>query len=277
MSKSIAVDTDDPDHRVIRLTMTFTVSSPIVVLPQLRVYLDTVAGSAERERVLLHRTDGKPLKVSARTEDLPPGVHVGAVPVREKATAPETPEAVPGDVWLETRVDADTSPGLYRGRLVVHTDHPDLPELELPTSVRVRPLVEARPDVVQLWVSPEERGSRSALFRVQHNGGGTFSITDIEVGDPDLVKATRMDEGASRLHNVRVDLVGDVEPTALDAARGIPVVIHTDDPDAPTVQVTVRIARTPQSVSRRTGTLRRPMERPRVLRSSPTPTPGAGN
>jgi hypothetical protein len=277
MSKSIAVDTDDPDNQVIRLTMTFSVSSPIVVLPQLRVYLDTVAGAAELERVLLHRTDGKPLQVSARTVDLPAGVHVDVVPVREKETAPEGPEAVPGDVWLQTRVEADTSPGLYRGSLAVHTDHPDLPELELPTSVRVRPLIEARPDVVQLWVSPDEGRSRSALLRVQHNGSGTFSITGIEVGDPELIKVTRMDDGSSRLHNVRVDLVGAVEPADLDAASTIPVVIHTDDPEASTVRVAVRVARAPGSMPRRTGALHRPAARPRVLRIGPTPTPGGGS
>lgn len=242
VSKSINVVTDAADARTMRLRFSVDVRAPIIARPYYRFAFSTIEGQEGRTRILLHRPDGEPLEIL--------GVETGDPELAAKietvagSGSKKSPDAAPGDVWIELVSDPTASAGRRSGSVRIATNHPDLPELVIPSSWRVRPLIEARPEIVRLWL-PTVGGpvARSALFSLRRVGEKTFAVTGLEVSHPEIFTATADSTAAATRQLIRVNLLeGVTYDTPRSTVEGW-VKIETDDPKRPIIEVPVKVAR----------------------------------
>ena len=261
VSKSIAVTTDAPGQTELVLRFTVEVHMPVEASPSLRFIINLVEGQRGSARLLLSRDDGKPLEVERATVDTEgltvtaqPATDVSVPPKTEGKEEPQKPwgqsvrrktpiDAGPGDVWLELRSAPTLGPGTHSGSVHVETNHPEAPEIELQYTVRVRPLIEVRPDVVRLWTtSTAHDAGRSAILTVRHNEEHSFEITGIEVSHPQLFSAVATPHPAASQQTVRVSLADDLGEDGLKGSVQGWVRIATNDDERPLIEVPVLVA-----------------------------------
>ena len=158
-------------------------------MPSNRLVISTLEGEEARKKFLLRRADGEALEIlSADTGD--PALKVVTEPVVKKERTNDY-EAAPGDVWLELVLPADSPIGSRTGKLRLSTNDPVAPSLEVPFAMRVRSLIEFRPEGIRLWPSPSRSGDGySAFVNLNRNGPGNFTITGIEVSHPEIFSAS---------------------------------------------------------------------------------------
>ena len=200
----------------------------MLAMPTLRFILSAVEGEPADSRILLRRTDGKDLEVDIDGTGNP------ALRVRSKAVTKPAKEgrlqAEPGDVWLVL----ETKPGQRvvnsNGTVKVRTNQPDAPTLEIPYTVRVRPLIELRPATAQLWFGQENAARSQAVVTLTCYAGREFTITGIDVSNPELFSARADSQDASPRHRLWVNLAeGAKASSANQRIKGF-VRIHTDLP-----------------------------------------------
>jgi hypothetical protein len=277
-SKSINVVTDAEDARSFSLRFTVDVRAPIVAKPAYRLSLTAITGSASSAGILLHRTDGKPLEIADLTLDHPDLV-VRARPVKDQAEATPVPEnagdlwselasrtkkieAAPGDVWIDLAVTSSAPPGTTTGTLRFTTNDPDAPTMSWPYTVRVRPLIEARPAEVRLWLS--EGGmhdGRSSIVNLSRTKKGEFAITGVEVSHPEVFNATPMSTAAASRQAVRVRVAEGLDRNEMTGRIKGSIRIYTDDAELTVVEIPVVVAPT------RALAVRRPL--PTVRQKAP--------
>lgn len=261
ISKSIAVTTDSPEAGTFRLRFVAELHMPVAIRPTRRFTINLIEGAAGSSRLLLSRGDGQPLRILGSTLGVE-GLVVHAHPVRthrktssaKEAKEPATPwgqqppqktelAAKSGDVWLELESSPSLAPGTYAGKLQLATDHPDAPEIQLPYTVRVRPLIETLPQTVRLWSSaPPPDPGRSAILTLRHNGGRSFEITGVEVSHPQLFSAVGNPRPAATQQTVRVRLADEADGNRLGGGIEGLIRITTDDEQRPLVEVPVLLA-----------------------------------
>lgn len=285
MSKSISVATDAPEAKSLRLSFKFMVETMISMKPRPQIFVNTIIGDAASGRILMHRSDGEKLEISAvRHEN--PDIEVVAVPVepKDEKVAGFSPE--PGDVWLVATAKDDAAAGNHSLKVWLTTNHPKMTEVEVPVTFRIKPIISAHPDQVRIWVQESGAGPRGTLFRVIHNGGADFEVTSVAVEDETLVNASLVTEASARTHNIRVEVSDDIEAADLGRkGKTTEVVIATSDPKQPEIRVPVLVAQR-QAVTRtgRGPAELRPSDIQRmggptkmtVPKPLPTGTPGAG-
>ena len=214
-------------------------------------------GQETRERVLLRRADGEALEVlSAETGD--PTLVVLTEPVLKKERTKDY-EAAPGDVWLELVLPADSPIGSHTGKLRLSTNDPVASSFEVPFALRVRPLIEHRPDGVRLWPTPSRSGDGySGFVNLNRIGKGSFTITGIDVSHPELFSAAAVSSEPAGRQTVRVELAESLGPEAISGTIDGWIEISTDDPVRSKLVVPVVVA------SNRDGT-RRPFQTRRTV------------
>jgi hypothetical protein len=243
VSKSINVGTDAADARSLRLRFTVDVWAPIVAKPRLRLTATGLEGEETRARVLLHRADGKPLEISS-VESGNPAVRaqMGRVTKKELNSGATAEE---GDFWLEVVSNQDAAPGVLTGMVRAATNHPDAPELLVPFSIRIRSLIEAHPAGVRMWLPMAGgRDGQSAIVTLKRNGNLEFTITAIEVSHPEIFTAAANSTAPAVRQAVRVNLVDDLSRDTISAGVEGWIVVRTDDPEKPVVEIPVIVAPT---------------------------------
>ena len=249
LSKSISVATDAPEAKSIRLSFKFTVETMISMKPRPQIFVNAVIGDPASGRILMHRSDGEKLEISAVRYDNP-DIDVVAVPIDPKAEKPAGFKPEPGDVWLVATAKDGASPGNYSLKVWLTTNHPKMTEVEVPVTFRIKSLISAHPDQVRLWLQESGAGPRGTLFRIIHNGGTEFEVTSVSVEDETLVNASLVTEASSRMHNIRVEISDDVKAADLgQKGKTTELVIGTSEPKQPEIRVPVLVAQR-QAVTR---------------------------
>jgi len=239
LSKGVAVTTDAAGAERLNLMLTFTVQQVIEVRPQPRVMLQSIRGQGASQRLVLHRADGKPLEVTRFELDSDNLVAVKLEPV----TAPGEQGSQPGDVVVEVSTAADASEGNRGGRLSLFTNHPEQPEVVVSLQVRVRPLIEPRPERVQLWVDEGTAAGRSTSFRLTSNHEQPFTVTGVVSSHPELFTATPVTTDPRLLQTVQVTLAENADLASMPAAVNGILRVTSDDPKQPVVEVPVVISK----------------------------------
>jgi hypothetical protein len=241
VSKSITVGTDAADARSLRLRFTVDVYAPIVAKPRLRLTATGLEGEETRARVLLHRADGEPLEISSvETGNSAVRPHVDRVTKDERNSGTTAEER---DLWIEVVSSQDAAPGMLTGTVRAATNHPDVPELLVPFSIRIRSLIEAHPAGVRMWL-PQAGGreGRSTIMTLKRNGNLEFTITAIEVSHPEIFTAAANSTTPAVRQAVRVNLVDDLSHDTLGATVEGWIVVRTDDPEKPMVEIPVIVS-----------------------------------
>jgi hypothetical protein len=239
LTKGISVTTDAPSAKTLQLKMSFEVVAPIVVRPSNRIVVNQVEGEKRPVTALLHRGDGEPLEVQRVEVGNPSIIQVTSRPAR----AGQPHGAADGDVWIEVSVPPGAETGNRVERLKVHTNHPDMPVLELRASVRVRGLIEPIPAQVHLWLVEGRAAGRSSLVQLRHNRGEAFEIKSIEVTHPELFSAAPLTTDAQSLHRLKLELASTVDAASLQSPVRGAINLEITDPDRPKVEVPVMISK----------------------------------
>jgi hypothetical protein len=241
IAKSIAVRTDAADSPNLNLRFSVDVRAPIEFKPNNRLVISSLEGQETRKRVLLRRTDGETLEVhSADTGD--PTLKAVAEPVVRKERTNDY-EAAPGDVWLDLILPADAPIGSRTGKLQLVTNDPAASTLVVPFAMRVRPLIDHRPEGVRLWTTPSRRGDGySGFVNLTRTISGTFKVTGVDVSHPELFSAAVVSPEAAQRHSIRVELAEGLGPDAVGATVEGWLEITTDDPIRATLEVPVIVA-----------------------------------
>ena len=260
-SKSINVITDAKDASNLSLRFSVDVRAPIVARPAYRLSLTTISGSASSTGILLHRTDGKALEIADLKLDHPDLV-VRARPVRDETETTPVPntagdlwselasrtrkiEAAAGDVWIDLAVTSSAPPGTTTGTVRFTTNDPDAPTMSWPYTVRVRPLIEARPAEVRLWLSEGGmHNGRSSTVNLSRTLEGEFAIIGVEVSHPEVFNAAAVSTAAASRQAVRVRVAEDLDRNEMAGTIKGTIRIHTDDAELAVVEVPVIVAPT---------------------------------
>ncbi len=241
ISKTVAVRTDAAGAGDFTLRFTADVEAPILFKPNSRLTIIAVEGEESRKRLLLRRADGAPLEIhSAATGSEALTAVIEPVVTKERQN---DFEAAPGDVWLDLVLSAEAPVGYQRGTLRLATNHPVAQQVGVSYAVRVRPVIEARPNGARLWTTPGGGGdSRSAFLSLRRNGGGDFTVEALEVSHPDLFSARLVDWKPGAHTMLRVELAEDLEPEAIAGAVEGWIEIITDVPARSKILVPVLVA-----------------------------------
>ena len=243
LSKSIHVQTDAPGARSILLRFTVAIEQPIEARPRLKLLVTATEGHEASGGILLRRSDRVRLEVYDSAVDRP-GLFVSTQKVEAKGSFGDL-RAEPGDVWLKLSAAADHPVGVVNGTIRLQTNHPKLSELEVPYTVRVRPLMEVRPDVVRLWPATSvNMPGRYAIIGISRVDGHGFSVTGVESSHPEVFSAAAAPEPGSGLQRVRVDLADELAKEQFMGSFDGRLTIRTDDPDKPVLSVPVIVAPT---------------------------------
>lgn len=276
MRKSITVTTDCQDAKIINLSFQFPIETMITVLPRPNLFSQFIVGDGKTERLLLHRNDGNKLEVSeVRYES--DAIDITVKPVNPDAKAPAGfKNPGPGDVWLIARAKNDAEPGHHSTKVWLTTNHPEMPELQVPVSFRIRPEISVYPQEVRLWVQRGGQGPKGTVFRLNHNRGTAFTIKEIRVEDPELLTAVEIAPKPDRMANIRLDVPDDFPYDSLGTAgKKTEIVVVTSEPEAREIRVPVTIMEHRAPAGRRSGGVAdlRPVDIQRRGLTRPAPTP----
>jgi hypothetical protein len=247
VSKSVSVTTTDPAAQRLMLGVSFRVTAPVAVLPRPQIYLSGVQGDQPQSVVLLRRDDGEPLEVVS-VESEGGRLELSTSTVTE-AQRVDRVQALPGDVALRARVAGGVTDANANGTIRVTTNHPKAATVDIVYSLRMRPVVEARPMQVRLVLEEGNSAGRTGLLRLQHNRGTGFSVTGLRPSDPSVFRSEVVGtEGApSSVHTVSIRLADEVLPGAFIGRRMESLVVTTDDASSPEIHIPVMIeARAPR-------------------------------
>ena len=255
-TKSISVETDAPEAQRMRLSVTYNVVTPIIASPGFRVMLSTVEGTATTNRILLHRADDKPLAVELDRSSVPEGVEVSLETVTTGDESDGRQKPNPGDVWVVATMEGTVDAMNHNGIVTLTTNHPEAPRLEVPIYIRVRSIIDVRPQRVNLWPSEGGPHGTTTLVRLSHGARGTFEVTSVEVSDPKLLTAELQSQGAQKMHSVRITLADGISLNGSDAEATVRVA--TSDAAKPVIDIPVAITTTSRAARRSSVSTTRP-------------------
>jgi len=239
-SKSVAVNTDSPDAPRVMLSVTYRSITAVTVLPRPRINLNGIEGDVPAVTLVFHRSDGEKLEITGveRSDEL---VITTAKPVTQEMAIGKL-KALPGDVLVEASVAPGTGAVSSNGVLKIKTDHPDAEFINVPFTLRLRPVIEARPAQLRLILQDGNSSARTTLCRIQHNLRQEFKITGVKPSNPEVFRVQQVDgDITQKVHTVAVMLQDDVAPGSLDGRLLESLVVTTDDSKHPELLIPVLI------------------------------------
>jgi hypothetical protein len=240
VSKSISVTTDALGAERLLLNVRFAAVSLVAVLPRAQLHLRGVEGDTAAASVVLRRGDGEPIEVT-KIDNTDERIEITFEPVTKERKVGRQQARV-GDVVLTAKTAPGIGAVMENGRFRVRTNHPDAAPVDLVYSIRMLPVIEARPQQVRLLLQRGNDPARTALLRLQHNRRDQFRITGTEVSSPELIEVNLVDgDVRQQVHTVAIMLGEGVEAGSLDGRRFATVTLLTDDPGQPSVEVSVQI------------------------------------
>lgn len=240
ISKSIAVYTDFAQSSRLTLSVSFKLVTAITVLPSPRIRVNGIVGDVKTTTLIFRRNDGEKLEITD-IDSSDEALVVAVKPVKESMEVGRQ-KAVPGDILIEASIAPGTAAATSNGRLRVATNHPDAEIIDVPFSLRIRPVIEARPSQVRLILQDGNSAARTTLFRLMHHLGGEFRLTEVSPSNPKIFRAKVIDGDAKlQTHAVAVMLQDEITPGSLEGRLLESLTITTDDPKRPEFVVPVLI------------------------------------
>lgn len=210
-AKSITVQTDAPQSPVLRLSLAYTAVNPITASPNFRLYLNTVEGEPGSVRVLLHRDDGEALEARVVEVKFAGPIEVTVEGFSHDGKSGAGGKGAAGDLWIVAEVPDTNSALNQNGTVVLATNHPRMPKLELPLYIRVRPLIEVRPQTITLWPPEGGPNGTQSNIRISHSSRKPFELTEVQVADPELISAKVTTQAGQPIQAVLVSLAEGVK------------------------------------------------------------------
>ncbi|MDQ7005645.1 MAG: hypothetical protein Q9Q40_00255 [Acidobacteriota bacterium] len=238
-TKTVEVETNDPRHRRLRLSVSFLAQAPVEVYPQPSINLYGTAGAEIEMNLLFHRPDGQPLELQEITPSRT-GLVVEAEKVTEVGGDPpgQRARAVVGDWRVKIRLADSSEARSEVGTLRVVTNHPERPEMSLPIRIRVTPAIQAQPARLNIRVQagdpPLLRG-----ITLRNTRRKPFRATSIDVtGNLAGLSASVTTDRPRPVQRLEIRIDTSALRPGIYAGR---LVVHTNQATLPRILVPVRI------------------------------------
>ena len=174
ITKSASLTTNDPQLRNTKIYLSMDVRPYIVVEPAPRLSLRGVVGDNIRQVLRIRPGDDQPLEITKVETNL--GAAIDYNLSRKEGSQQYELEVL-------SKVNDQK---IASGFLTLHTDHPKKKELRIPVHVRIRPLLEARPNQVAFQnVSRGEtpKGGFKRVITVVNNRGMSFHLQQLQYNE----------------------------------------------------------------------------------------------
>jgi len=237
-AKGATIGTNDPGLPEFKLTVHGRVHNPIVVLPELNegvLPLGTVSNDEPKTTSLaLFTPDKKDFKVTKVVTSKP-----GLIVAKPITLKPQ--EAVQLNAKAGYRLDIQVEPGMpqgnFREQLVIETDHPDQPKLELTLTGFVTGAISVMPSNLRIMDIHGKQGGAGQVTLLVRGGQATnFSVAR----KPEKVEVAVIPNETPSLKG-RYRLTVTVPPgTPAGLVEG-EVVLHTDHPKVKELKIPVSI------------------------------------
>jgi hypothetical protein len=251
-NKSIAVHTNVPGEEYLQLRLIAKSVAAISIKPRAYLVLNAVEGEASSARIYLHRNDNKALELSGVVDDLPIEL-TARVGEAQSAMEYEGAAIEAGDLWVELEIPEDQPHFQGSGSLSLRTNHPLVPEFKIPVRLIMRPLIDVRPNRVNIWVDPARERQQESTVRIVHAHQQPFEVTAVEVSDPDIVSASLSTEGSRMYHVLRVGLVEGIDLNGFRSALSGTIRVHTTESRKPLIEIPLMVSARGQHRRRTTG------------------------
>lgn len=150
LARSVRVYTNDAGNPYIELVVKAIIAPSVYMTPGYARLVGLVGEPVEPARQLLWAPDVEDFQVTSATTSLP-FVEVEARP----ATAEEAAEEGSGKQWvIETRLGEDVPDGIFEDTIVIATNHPRRPQVDLPLFGQVHAPVRSVPASIELGSHP---------------------------------------------------------------------------------------------------------------------------
>lgn len=232
LAKSVKVYTNDTANPVLLLTLKADVRRLVEARPDYLRFRHTVGEPAPTIAVTVWAPDRPRLQVEGVTSPFP---YLRAL-AREASAETRLPD-VTGRQWrLEFTLAADAPLGGAADEVVVRTDHPREPELRLPVSIHVQPVVEVIPAALELGeLAPGTQ--RTWVLEVRNHATADIPVHGVQSDLPAVTATVEPVEGQEgRLW----DLTVEADTTGLTGEIAGTLTLETGSTAQPTVTVPVR-------------------------------------
>lgn len=240
-AKSVRIDTNDPRQRQLRLTVSFESIMPIEVYPHPRATLYGYVGQGLDSILVVRRRDGQPLELGEPKVIGQVGVEVKVEPVDAAHEDPPRKQngARAGDWRLHVAASGVDRPQAAAGQIVIPTNHPEKPELRLPLTLRVQPVLVVQPQRILLSGRAGHEAAVRSVVTIRNGARQPFRVKGVSLsGELDGVTASlRYDRHAAVQ---QIDVVLDASGLAAGIRRGT-LVIDTDLKARPREEIPVRV------------------------------------
>jgi len=181
ISKPVTVLSSDATNPSVRLTIKAQVRPLVAVIPGWARFQHVVGEEEKRVTQKLWTTDGEPLQI-LRVESPLPFVEASY----RRAMDDELDTQGPPTQWLLTAtLGTDAPEGPVVGNIVVTTNHPRRPSIEIPLTGYVKPLISIQPATVDFGRFQRPQAVRKSVV-LTNNGPTDFEITSVESDLPGL-------------------------------------------------------------------------------------------
>jgi hypothetical protein len=232
ISKGVSVFTNDPDHPQLELTIHAKVEPYISVKPGYARYI-TVRGEPLEGNIAqtLWAPDGTSWDITGVDSPYP----FLAVTFHEAKPEERLPD-VKGKQWkVEMKLSNEAKVGPLSDYVTIHTNHPKQKIVQIPVSGFVRPVVAATPPNADFGKVEIKEPLKKAL-NIRNFATEPIKVTSVDPSLPKGIdtKLETLEEG--REYQVRIVINPEI-------AKGPflgKLVIHTDSPKVPTLEVEVK-------------------------------------
>ena len=220
ISKPVTVLSSDPTNPSVRLTIKAQVRSLVAVTPSWLRFQHVVGEEAKRTTQKLWATDGTSLQI-LRVESPLPFVEVSY----RRAMDDELDSQGPPTQWLLTATLVANAPdGPVVGNIVVTTNHPQRPSIEIPLTGYVKPLISIQPTTVDFGHFQGSEAVRESVV-LTNNGPTDFEIASVE-SDLSGLESEVKERNKGRQFQILVTLAGVVAPGPIETTLRV---VTTDD------------------------------------------------
>lgn len=232
LARSVRVYTNDAGNPYIELVVKAVIAPSVYMTPGYARLVGLVGEPIDLARQVLWAPDVDDFQVTGATATVP-FVEVEVRP----ATSEEAAEEGSGNQWVvEARLGDDVPDGIFEDTVVIHTNHPRRPQVELPLFGQVHAPVRSVPSSLELGTHPqgEEIEASVRLATLDENLEVEYGQATLAAGAPGSI-ATRYETEGEVTYLVVV-FQSDWPAGEIETEISVP----TDHPQVPAITIPVR-------------------------------------
>lgn len=220
-SKSVYVDSDDPDEAKVTLQITATVKPPVTLNPDRLIFGKVKIGEKVSKEVEIISEGEKALEIQK-------------VEVEVDYIQTEILERNPKGGKIKVTLGANTPVGAVEKDINIFTNHPQKPVTELHVSARVQGRIQLSPEYLHLGqIYRGEPITREAIIHKLDESGPPLEVSAKSNLDFLQVKLTTVEQG--KRYKLNFSLSPDFPSGRIKAE----IEIKTNDPDQPVINLPV--------------------------------------